>query len=100
MARKDAKTGREGSPKRETYRGREIVVQPAEADHRRAAVAQEGADRDLLRVEIDGRPIEVLQEGPNSFYSVQLPYQSYASPMELARAVVDHVPSFKPEGPG
>jgi hypothetical protein len=83
----------EAYPKKATYRGRQIVIRsPRES----RAAAQTAGGGTMLIVEIDGRPIEVEQAGPAEFHSVHVPYKAYSSPMELAEAVVDTVPSFKP----
>jgi hypothetical protein len=88
-------------PNRHKYKGREIVIKPQadalEATAASASALPEGAEVALLTVEIDGRPIEVLQEDREAFYSYYLPYQTYPTPLDLAKDVIDYVPSFKPE---
>jgi len=86
-------------PSSHKYKGREIVIKPKaqalEATAASAAALPEGAEVALLTVEIDGRPIEVLQEDAGAFYSYYLPYQTYPTALDLAKDVIDHVPSFK-----
>ena len=80
-------------PLRETYKGREIVIKsPEESRELGVKTAEEG---EVLLVEIDKRPIEVLQQGPQEFFSIYLPYKTYPSPLDLAKDVIDYVPSFK-----
>lgn len=86
-------------PSHHKYKGREIVIKPKvqalEAADVAAAALPEGAEAKLLTVEIDGRPIEVLQEDAQAFYSYYLPYQTYPTALDLAKDVIDYVPSFK-----
>ncbi|WP_404953074.1 tyrosinase family oxidase copper chaperone [Streptomyces sp. 147326] len=56
----------------ETYRGRHIAV-------------------DVAGVRIDGRPLHVMRRADGSYLSGINHFQSYATPMELARAAVDEL---------
>jgi hypothetical protein len=80
-------------PLQETYKGRQITIKaPEEAPALEAGIAEGAA---LLVVEIDDDSFEVLQEGPQSFQSIILPYSIYESPLELAKDAIDYVPRFK-----
>ncbi|WP_405486161.1 tyrosinase family oxidase copper chaperone [Streptomyces sp. NBC_00096] len=57
----------------ETYRGRHIAVGPAGA------------------VRIDGRPLHVMRRADGSYLSGINHFQSYETPLELARAAVDEL---------
>ncbi|GAA2619704.1 MULTISPECIES: tyrosinase family oxidase copper chaperone [Streptomyces] len=56
----------------ETYRGRHIAV-------------------DVAGVRIDGRPLHVMRRADGSYLSGINHFQSYATPLELARAAVDEL---------
>ncbi|WP_327411952.1 tyrosinase family oxidase copper chaperone [Streptomyces sp. NBC_01233] len=56
----------------ETYRGRHIAV-------------------DVAGVRIDGRPLHVMRRADGSYLSGINHFESYATPMELARAAVDEL---------
>ncbi|MBT2448747.1 hypothetical protein J7F03_16940 [Streptomyces sp. ISL-43] len=56
----------------ETYRGRHIAV-------------------DLAGVRIDGRPLHVMRRADGSYLSGINHFQSYGTPLELARAAVDEL---------
>ncbi len=56
----------------ETYRGRHIAV-------------------DVAGVRIDGRPLPVMRRADGSYLSGINHFQSYATPLELARAAVDEL---------
>ncbi|MEU6294120.1 tyrosinase family oxidase copper chaperone [Streptomyces erythrochromogenes] len=56
----------------ETYRGRHIAV-------------------DVAGVRIDGRPLHVMRRADGSYLSGVNHFQSYATPLELARAAVDEL---------
>ncbi|MFJ6482575.1 MULTISPECIES: tyrosinase family oxidase copper chaperone [unclassified Streptomyces] len=56
----------------ETYRGRHIAV-------------------DIAGVRIDGRPLHVMRRADGSYLSGINHFQSYATPLELARAAVDEL---------
>ncbi|MFG2616606.1 tyrosinase family oxidase copper chaperone [Streptomyces sp. NPDC048507] len=58
----------------ETYRGRHISVDLASA-----------------AVRIDGRPLHVMRRADGSYLSGINHFQSYATPLELARAAVDEL---------
>ncbi|MFF4318116.1 tyrosinase family oxidase copper chaperone [Streptomyces sp. NPDC001568] len=58
----------------ETYRGRHIAVDPVSAS-----------------VRIDGRPLHVMRRADGSYLSGINHFQSYGTPMELARAAVDEL---------
>ncbi|MCX5380741.1 tyrosinase family oxidase copper chaperone [Streptomyces sp. NBC_00091] len=58
----------------ETYRGRHISVDPAGA-----------------AVRIDGRPLHVMRRADGSYLSGINHFQSYGTPLELARAAVDEL---------
>ncbi|MGW0390603.1 tyrosinase family oxidase copper chaperone [Streptomyces sp. NPDC003042] len=58
----------------ETYRGRHITVELAGA-----------------AVRIDGRPLHVMRRADGSYLSGINHFQSYATPLELARAAVDEL---------
>ncbi|MFF4578597.1 tyrosinase family oxidase copper chaperone [Streptomyces sp. NPDC001389] len=58
----------------ETYRGRHISVDPARA-----------------AVHIDGRPLHVMRRADGSYLSAMNHFQSYETPLELARAAVDEL---------
>ncbi|MFD3548233.1 tyrosinase family oxidase copper chaperone [Streptomyces sp. NPDC058655] len=58
----------------ETYRGRHIAV-------------------DLAGVRIDGRPLHVMRRADGSYLSGINHFQSYGTPLELARAAVDEMGS-------
>jgi len=45
-------------------------------------------------MEIDGRRLEVIQEGAQEFHSILMPYSAHASPLDLAKDIIDHKPSF------
>ncbi len=83
------------TPIRETYKGKEIVIHSPEES--RTLMASSPEHYQMLLIEIDSQRIEVLQEGSNEYHSVLLPYKAYESPLELAKDVIDYVPSFMPE---
>ncbi|WP_374777791.1 tyrosinase cofactor [Streptomyces sp. NBC_01310] len=56
----------------ETYRGRHIAV-------------------DVAGVRIDGRPLHVMRRADGSYLSGINHFQSYTTPLELARAAVDEL---------
>ncbi|MFE2164289.1 tyrosinase family oxidase copper chaperone [Streptomyces sp. NPDC059447] len=56
----------------ETYRGRHIAV-------------------DLAGVRIDGRPLHVMRRADGSYLSGINHFQSYETPLEVARAAVDEL---------
>lgn len=56
----------------ETYRGRHIAV-------------------DRAGIRIDGRPLHVMRRADGSYLSGVNHFQSYATPLELARAAVDEL---------
>ncbi len=56
----------------ETYRGRHIAV-------------------DVAGVRIDGRPLHVMRRADGSYLSGINHFQSYSTPLELARAAVDEL---------
>ncbi|MFB6614903.1 tyrosinase family oxidase copper chaperone [Streptomyces sp. NPDC085524] len=56
----------------ETYRGRHIAV-------------------DLAGVRIDGRPLHVMRRADGSYLSGINHFESYATPLEVARAAVDEL---------
>ncbi|MFI8391623.1 tyrosinase family oxidase copper chaperone [Streptomyces sp. NPDC085540] len=56
----------------ETYRGRHIAV-------------------DVAGVRIDGRPLHVMRRADGTYLSGINHFQSYATPLELARAAVDEL---------
>ncbi|WP_330333940.1 tyrosinase cofactor [Streptomyces sp. NBC_00536] len=56
----------------ETYRGRHIAVGPA-------------------GVHIDGRPLHVMRRADGSYLSGVNHFESFATPLELARAAVDEL---------
>lgn len=56
----------------ETYRGRHIAV-------------------DVAGVRIDGRPLHVMRRADGSYLSGINHFQSFATPLELARAAVDEL---------
>ncbi|RSS44901.1 tyrosinase co-factor protein [Streptomyces sp. WAC07061] len=58
----------------ETYRGRHISVDLASA-----------------QVRIDGRPLHVMQRADGTYLSGVNHFQSYGTPLELARAAVDEL---------
>ncbi|MFD3872978.1 tyrosinase family oxidase copper chaperone [Streptomyces sp. NPDC058623] len=58
----------------ETYRGRHIAVDPVSAS-----------------VRIDGRPLHVMRRADGSYLSGINHFESYGTPMELARAAVDEL---------
>ncbi|MFJ3876247.1 tyrosinase family oxidase copper chaperone [Streptomyces sp. NPDC090077] len=58
----------------ETYRGRHISVDPASA-----------------QVRIDGRALHVMRRADGSYLSGVNHFESYATPLELARAAVDEL---------
>lgn len=49
----------------------------------------------MLTVEIDEDSFDVIQTGPAEFESIILPYQTYDSPVELAKDAIDYVPRFQ-----
>jgi hypothetical protein len=59
---------------RARYKGREIVVRT-------------GAGGSTATVEIDGKPIEI--DGEPGRYTSRLFFQYYATPLDLAKAVID-----------
>ncbi|MEV7414450.1 tyrosinase family oxidase copper chaperone [Streptomyces sp. NPDC089919] len=67
----------------ETYRGRHIA-----ATGRPAAVPGARAQVD---VRIDGRPLPVMRRADGSWLSAVNHYESFATPLELARAAVDEL---------
>ncbi|MFI5617087.1 tyrosinase family oxidase copper chaperone [Streptomyces sp. NPDC051567] len=56
----------------ETYRGRHIAVDPA-------------------GIRVDGRPLHVMRRADGSYLSGINHFQSFATPLELARAAVDEL---------
>ncbi|MGW6982700.1 tyrosinase family oxidase copper chaperone [Streptomyces sp. NPDC054932] len=60
------------APLEETYRGRHIAV-------------------DVAGVRIDGRPLHVMRRADGSYLSGINHFQSYPTPLELARAAVDEL---------
>lgn len=73
---------------REIYKGFEIVV-----DDPSAAAA--GAASPIRKLTIAGREIAFVEDAPGSFYTGYLPYTSYESVMDLAKAVIEHTEEFR-----
>ncbi|MCB5164216.1 tyrosinase cofactor [Streptomyces bambusae] len=68
----------------ETYRGRHISAAPA-ADGSRGG----------LDVRIDGRPLHVMRRADGSYLSGVNHFESFDSPLDLARAAVDELGSVR-----
>jgi hypothetical protein len=66
---------------RSTYKGKETVI---------------GTEGNVSRLHIDGREVQFrLNEASGRFETIHLPYTSYRSVADLAKAVIDHVPDFR-----
>ena len=85
--------GKARYPMRKTYKGRKIVVRSPEESLKLVKKAPD--EGELLIIEIDGRPLEVLQKGRTEHHSAYLPYKAYSSPLDLAKDIIDYVPSFR-----
>jgi hypothetical protein len=71
-------------PSRETYKGRNIVVEEPE-DEARLAEAKPS-------ISIDDQRVNVIQNPDGTYSSEGLYYTKYASLPELARAIIDSYP--------
>jgi len=73
------------SPKKEIYKGREIVFEIPDDDN---YVGE-------IRVEIDGQHLHVIRLEDGTYGAHLLPYSNYPSLLELAKDVIDKVPQFR-----
>ncbi|MFD5778633.1 tyrosinase family oxidase copper chaperone [Streptomyces sp. NPDC126933] len=79
----------------EMYRGRHIqVAVPDAAAASRAATSSAAAVPPLspssaVDIRIDGRPLQVMRRADGSYLSVVNHYESFPTPLEVARAAVD-----------
>lgn len=73
---------------REVYKGWEIIVEPSEHGE--------------VHVTIGGKPVHIMRDQFSGLcHAHDLPYYEAESVMDLARSIVDNVPSYrrkKPEG--
>lgn len=70
--------------KREAYKSREILIETAETDENQ------------VRLSIDGKQIDVVRdENSGKYATYTLPYQEYSSIEDLAKDVIDYLPSFR-----
>ncbi|MFE9258160.1 tyrosinase family oxidase copper chaperone [Streptomyces sp. NPDC006879] len=67
----------------ETYRGRHLKGT-------RTAATTDGA-RDRIDIEVDGRPLHVMRRADGGFMSMVNHYESFGTPLALARAAVDEI---------
>jgi len=68
--------------KERAYKGKRIVTKPGKLEH---------------HLFIDGEHVRVFQPTPNGKYHSTHFYKGYNTLDELAEALVDQVPKFKPE---
>ncbi|MFJ1865339.1 tyrosinase family oxidase copper chaperone [Streptomyces sp. NPDC088097] len=99
-ASRTAPTGPEGAPGAprtpgsfdEVYRGRRIQGGATPVTHavaRRAGTAPTSGPG--IEVSIDGRPLHVMRRADGSYLSLVNHYQSFPTPLEVARAAVDEI---------
>jgi hypothetical protein len=70
--------------KREAYKSREILIETAETDENQ------------VRLSIDEKQIDVVRDENSGKYTTYiLPYQEYSSIEDLAKDVIDYLPSFR-----
>jgi hypothetical protein len=80
---------------KETYKGFEIVVESGEgAAPAGAAAAPAMAAAPPQKLTIDGMEVDVTMVEPNVFITSYLPHTAYQSPVDLAKAVIDHTEEF------
>ncbi|MDA5283266.1 tyrosinase family oxidase copper chaperone [Streptomyces sp. NPDC054904] len=74
----------------EVYRGRRIQGGPTPV---RYASSRSGAPATGpgIEVSIDGRPLHVMRRADGTYLSLVNHYQSFATPLEVARAAVDEI---------
>ncbi|MEE1798492.1 tyrosinase family oxidase copper chaperone [Streptomyces sp. JV176] len=91
-----------GAALEESYRGRHIRVGPGAAGPA-TAIAAGAAVRavPVPDIRIDGRPLQVMRRADGSYLSVVNHYESFATPLEAARAAVDDLggAQLSPAGP-
>lgn len=75
---------------REIYKGLEIVINEPPA-----ATATAGAGSPIRKLTIAGREIPFVQDAAGTFYTGYLPYTTYESAMDLAKAVIEHTEEFR-----
>lgn len=76
----------------EVYRGRRIQGGPTtpvrQAVARKAAAPASGPG---IEISIDGRPLHVMRRADGTYLSLVNHYQSFPTPLEVARAAVDEI---------
>ncbi|MFF5703103.1 tyrosinase family oxidase copper chaperone [Streptomyces sp. NPDC012794] len=75
----------------EVYRGRRIQGGPAPVRYASARNAGAPAPGPGIEVSIDGRPLHVMRRADGSYLSLVNHYQSFPTPLEVARAAVDEI---------
>ncbi|WP_405982182.1 tyrosinase family oxidase copper chaperone [Streptomyces sp. NBC_00158] len=80
----------------EVYRGRRIqggpvAVSQASARTASARTASAPASGPGIEISIDGRPLHVMRRADGSYLSLVNHYQSFPTPLEVARAAVDEI---------
>ncbi|MET9603611.1 tyrosinase family oxidase copper chaperone [Streptomyces sp. NPDC006512] len=74
----------------EVYRGRRIQGGPTPVRYASSRAAAPAAGPGI-EVSIDGRPLHVMRRADGSYLSLVNHYQSFPTPLEVARAAVDEI---------
>ncbi|EFL13548.1 tyrosinase cofactor [Streptomyces sp. C] len=75
----------------EVYRGRRIQGGPVGVRYASARSASAPAPGPGIEISIDGRPLHVMRRADGSYLSLVNHYQSFPTPLEVARAAVDEI---------
>ncbi|MFJ3878924.1 tyrosinase family oxidase copper chaperone [Streptomyces sp. NPDC090077] len=75
----------------EVYRGRRIQGGPVAVRYASARGAAAPASGPGIEISIDGRPLHVMRRADGSYLSLVNHYQSFPTPLEVARAAVDEI---------
>ena len=80
---------------KETHKGFEIVIEDVGADDDQAMAAMAmAASQPMQSLTIDNVKIDVTVGDSGKFSTSYLPYTTYNSVLDLAKAVIDHTPDF------
>lgn len=75
----------------EVYRGRRIQGGPVAVRYASARSTAAPASGPGIEISIDGRPLHVMRRADGSYLSLVNHYQSFPTPLEVARAAVDEI---------
>ncbi|GAA3384728.1 tyrosinase family oxidase copper chaperone [Streptomyces racemochromogenes] len=75
----------------EVYRGRRIQGGPVAVRQASARSATAPSTGPGIEISIDGRPLHVMRRADGSYLSLVNHYQSFPTPLEVARAAVDEI---------